>query len=69
MYSEKEVYNQKYFYIIYLQMKRDDIEKNINFLEKELNAFKKDVDISKARKLIQSAFREHIDKKFKNEVK
>ena len=69
MYSEKEVYNQKYFYIIYLQMKRDDIEKNINFLEKELNAFKKDVDISKARKLIQSAFREHIDKKFRNEVK
>ena len=60
-----DVYTQKVLYIIYLQNKKDninDIEKNINLLERKLSEYKKDDEISKARKLIQKGFKDFLDK-------
>ena len=62
LYDENDVYNQKILYIIYLQSKgEDDIEGNIHLLEKVLDEYRANDDISKARKLIQKGFKEYLD--------
>ncbi|MDE8124706.1 AIPR family protein, partial [Erysipelothrix rhusiopathiae] len=55
-------YEQKYFYILYLNNFDYDIPKNINLVEKALDEFKKDEEISVARKLIQKGFKEVLDR-------
>jgi len=52
-------------YIIYLQSIRDDIETNIHLLERTLDTYRKDDDISKARKLIQKGFKGFLDTSLK----
>ena len=61
LYSEDKVFTQKNLYIIYLQSKRNNIEKNIRLLENALVEYKKDEEISKARKLIQKGFKDLLD--------
>lgn len=68
LYNVNEVYTQKILYIIYLQNKRDDIEENIHLLERLLEEYRKDDDISKARKLIQKGFKEFLDTSFKSRI-
>ncbi|WP_314449992.1 AIPR family protein [uncultured Granulicatella sp.] len=65
LYGANEVYTQKVLYIIYLQSIRDDIETNIHLLERTLDTYRKDDDISKARKLIQKGFKEFLDTSLK----
>lgn len=54
--------HQKYLYIIYMmkQYPSNSIEENINKLEDLLDKYKNDVDISPARKLIQTGFKDFI---------
>lgn len=56
-----KAYEQKYFYVLYLNTKKYDIKKNIEFVEESLRIYKKDEKLSIARKLIQKGFRDHID--------
>lgn len=56
-----KAYEQKYFYVLYLNTKKYDIKKNIEFVEESLKIYKKDEKLSIARKLIQKGFRDHID--------
>ena len=59
-----EGYDQKYFYILYLNTKSYDINKNIYFIEKQLKLYRANEDISDARKLIQKGFREFVFKNY-----
>lgn len=59
-------YEQKYFYILYLNTKENDISKNIDFVENSLKEYKKDEDLSVARKLIQKGFKDFIDEHYCN---
>lgn len=59
-----EGYDQKFFYIVYLCTKRNDIRKNIILLEECLAEYKADEEgIRAARKLIQIGFLEAINSK------
>lgn len=60
-------YEQKYFYILYLNTKENNIEKNIKFFEDSLDLYKKDENLSIARKLIQKGFRDYVDEKYSEE--
>lgn len=60
-------YEQKYFYILYLNTKENNIEKNIKFVEDSLDLYKKDENLSIARKLIQKGFRDYVDEKYSEE--
>ncbi len=60
-------YEQKYFYILYLNTKENNIEKNIKFIEDSLDLYKKDENLSIARKLIQKGFRDYVDEKYSEE--
>lgn len=64
-YAELDIegYDQKFFYIVYLQEKRNDIEENIKLLEQCLKEFRNSEDIPAARKLIQTAFLELVEAK------
>lgn len=66
LYGANEVYTQKVLYIIYLQSIRDDIEANIHQLEDTLDKYRRDDDLSKARKLIQKGFKEFLDTSLKS---
>lgn len=66
LYGANEVYTQKVLYIIYLQSIRDDIEANIHQLEDILDKYRRDADLSKARKLIQKGFKEFLDTSLKS---
>lgn len=66
LYGANEVYTQKVLYIIYLQSIRDDIEANIHQLEDILDKYRRDDDLSKARKLIQKGFKEFLDTSLKS---
>lgn len=56
-------YEQKVFYIVYLNKRLNDnsIEDNIEIFEKQLKEFRKGEDVSPARKLLQIGFKEKID--------
>lgn len=56
-------YEQKIFYIIYLHrwVQKNTLMDNIKILEENLSDFRKDEEISPARKLIQTAFKQKID--------
>lgn len=60
-------YEQKHFYILYLNTKENNIEKNIKFVEDSLDLYKKDENLSIARKLIQKGFRDYVDEKYSEE--
>ena len=60
-FDSNEVYTSKILYVIYLQTMNDNIEENIGVLETALEEYRKDDDISKARKLIQKRFKEFLD--------
>lgn len=64
LYDKKDIYAQKIMYVIYLQNKKDQLEQNIELLEKALTEFRDDDSISKARKLIQKGFKDFLDKQF-----
>lgn len=66
LYEEKDVYTQKILYVIYLFNKSENIENNIDFLENTLKVYRKDDDISEARKLIQKGFKELLDSSFES---
>lgn len=72
--SNKNGFHQKYLYVLFItnkilknetkikagKSKSDTINLAINFLENYLNQYKKDEDISAARKLIQKGFKDFI---------
>ena len=58
--SGYEIYEQKIFYIIFLDRYIHNIKESINFLETELKKYKKEEDITPSRKLIQIKFKEEI---------
>lgn len=74
--SNKNGFHQKYLYVLFItnkiidnktKVKPDDSESNninkaIHFLEKYLSQYKKDDEISPARKLIQKGFKDFISK-------
>ncbi|WP_210128621.1 MULTISPECIES: hypothetical protein [unclassified Staphylococcus] len=66
--SKYKFYEQKIFYIVYLNkcIKNRSILQNINELEELIENYKKGEDISPARKLIQKKFKEIVDKKIKD---
>lgn len=68
-YKELDIksYEQKHFYILYLNTKENNIEKNIKFVEDSLDLYKKDENLSIARKLIQKGFRDYVDEKYSEE--
>lgn len=68
-YKELDIksYEQKHFYILYLNTKENNIEKNIKFVEDSLDQYKKDENLSIARKLIQKGFRDYVDEKYSEE--
>ncbi len=56
--------DQKIFFIFYLDKFLDsDTKEEIDFLENTLNEFKKDEELAPARKLIQTQFKDFLDKK------
>ena len=57
-----KVYPQKLFYLIYLAKNNNSISENINAIEKTLKEYKKDEELSDARKLIQKGFKDELDK-------
>ncbi|MBU3209859.1 AIPR family protein [Clostridium algidicarnis] len=61
-------YEQKYFYILYLNTKENDIIKNIKFVEESLQEYKEDENLSTARKLIQKGYRDFVDEKLKEKI-
>lgn len=65
--SHLKFYEQKVFYIIYLNkcMPGHKVEENIQLLENVLNKFRTKEDVSPARKLIQKAFKESLDEEIK----
>lgn len=56
-------YEQKYFYVLYLNENHYDINYNINKVEKALMEYRNEEDLSDARKLIQKGFKELLDKR------
>ncbi len=60
-----ESFEQKYFYILYLETFNSNIPDNISIVEETLVGYKPEEDLSVARKLIQKGFKEALDKKFK----
>ena len=66
LHGANEVYTQKVLYIVYLQSIRDNIGDNIHLLEETLDKYRRDDDISKARKLIQKGFKEFLDTSLKS---
>lgn len=58
-------YDQKYLYVLFLNKKENNIEKNVLFVEKTLEEYKKEDGISHARKLIQRGFKELLEKNYK----
>lgn len=66
-FDPNEVYTSKILYVIYLQKINDNIEENINILETALEEYRKDDEISKARKLIQKRFKEFLDESLKTQ--
>jgi len=59
-----KAYEQKYFYVLYLNTKKNNINQNIDIIEKVLVGFKSDEDMPEPRKLIQKAFKEALDTAF-----
>lgn len=60
-------YEQKYFYMIYLQFNYDHtVEEDIELIEKTLKKYKKDSNLTDARKLIQLKFKELLDQEAKS---
>ena len=66
-----QFYEQKIFYIIYLNrwVQENTLMDNIKILETNLRDFRKDEEISPARKLIQTAFKQKIDSKIESITK
>ncbi|WP_241517596.1 AIPR family protein [Campylobacter blaseri] len=62
-------YEQKIFYIIYLNrcFEKNDIIKNILLLEEVLMKYRANEEISPARKLIQKGFKDELDKRIVQE--
>jgi hypothetical protein len=56
-------YEQKYFYVMYLNTIKYDIEANITLVEKTLSEYRSGDDLSEPRKLIQGGFKTLLDKK------
>ncbi|GAK95160.1 hypothetical protein JCM19298_937 [Nonlabens ulvanivorans] len=57
-----KVSDQKIFYIIYIDSILDEnLENEINLFEKVLSIYRKDEDLSDARKLINTRFKEVLD--------
>jgi AIPR protein. len=59
-----EVFPQKIFYIIYLYKYDQDITYTINIVENSLKEYRKNENISDARKLIQKGFKDKLDEIF-----
>ena len=59
-----EVFPQKIFYIIYLYKYNQDITYTINIVENSLKEYRKNENISDARKLIQKGFKDKLDEIF-----
>jgi hypothetical protein len=59
--GDLEHFEQKYFYAIYLVYKGKNTENAVSLIEKTLSEFKKEEQISDARKLLQVSFRELLD--------
>ncbi|MDT2817542.1 AIPR family protein [Vagococcus lutrae] len=61
--NEYKYYEQKVFYIVYLNkwLIDNSTEDNIEIFEKQLEEFRKGEDVSPARKLLQIGFKEKID--------
>lgn len=62
-YKNKNLYgfDQKYFYVAYLNEYKYDIDKNIDLIENALKSYKKYESIADARKLIQKGFMDIIN--------
>lgn len=58
-------FDQKYLYVLFLNEKEFNIEKNVLFVEKTLEDYKKEDGISQARKLIQRGFKELLEETYK----
>lgn len=58
--SNYKSYNQKYLYVIFLKglYKEEPVNKFVNVIESTLKEYKKDENLSDARKLIQKGFKE-----------
>lgn len=56
-------YEQKYFYVLYLNKNHYNINYNIDKVEKALMEYRNYEDLSDARKLIQKGFKELLDKR------
>lgn len=67
--SGYEIYEQKIFYIIFLDRYIHNIKESINFLETELKNYKKEEDIPPSRKMIQIKFKEEIRKQLESKLK
>lgn len=59
-----EVFPQKIFYIIYLYKYNQNITYTINTVENSLKEYRKNENISDARKLIQKGFKDKLDELF-----
>jgi hypothetical protein len=60
--SNIDHFDQKYFYVIYMVYKNISINFSTELIEKTLKEFKINDSISDSRKLLQVAFKEHLDK-------
>lgn len=58
-------YEQKIFYVIYLNTKNDNITRNIEIVEKALNEYKSKEQLSDSRKLIQKGYKDKVDEIYK----
>lgn len=56
-------YEQKIFYIVFLDQYMNDIDKCILLLEETLKEFREDENVPESRKLIQTKFKELLDSK------
>ncbi|MCT7781037.1 MAG: hypothetical protein N4R17_06185, partial [Lactobacillus iners] len=58
--SNYKSYNQKYLYVIFLKglYKEEPVNKFVNVIQSTLKEYKKDENLSDARKLIQKGFKE-----------
>lgn len=57
---------QKSLYVMYLEEKKKNIEFNIEMVENAIQEYKKDEDLSPARKIIQKGFKDKLDEIYSN---
>lgn len=57
---------QKSLYVMYLEEKKKNIEFNIKMVENAIQEYKKDEDLSPARKIIQKGFKDKLDEIYSN---